>query len=133
MYKNFNLSEEEKKQILEQHKSHGYKKPISEQEEEGDSPTRELIVNELAYASITRYNIDVKINNDYNNEPVELIVTLGPYGDIIDIKIRSNYDKVISDEEAIAFIKQKSEEGYFEGLPLHMSWDIEKKEPFDFE
>jgi hypothetical protein len=133
MYKNFNLSEEEKKQILEQHKSHGYKKPISEQEEEGDSPTRELIVNELAYASITRYNIDVKINNDYNNEPVELIVTLGPYGDIIDIKIRSNYDKVISDEEAIAFIKQKSEEGYFEGLPLRMSWDIEKKEPFDFE
>ena len=31
MYKNFNLTDEERQQILEQHKSHGYKKPLSEQ------------------------------------------------------------------------------------------------------
>lgn len=31
MYKNFNLTEEEKKQILEQHQDKGYKQPISEQ------------------------------------------------------------------------------------------------------
>ena len=31
MYKNFNLTEEERQQIMEQHKSHGYKKPLSEQ------------------------------------------------------------------------------------------------------
>ena len=30
MYKNFNLTEEERKQILESHKSHGYKKPLNE-------------------------------------------------------------------------------------------------------
>ena len=30
MYKNFNISDEEKKQIMEQHKSHGYKQPINE-------------------------------------------------------------------------------------------------------
>lgn len=30
MYKNFNLTDEERKQIMESHKSHGYKKPISE-------------------------------------------------------------------------------------------------------
>jgi len=34
MYKNFNITEEEKKQILESHQSYGYKKPISEQSEE---------------------------------------------------------------------------------------------------
>ena len=31
MYKNFKLTDEERKQILESHSSHGYKKPISEQ------------------------------------------------------------------------------------------------------
>jgi hypothetical protein len=30
MYKNFNLTEEERKQILEMHMSHGYKQPINE-------------------------------------------------------------------------------------------------------
>lgn len=30
MYKNFNLTEQEKKQIMEQHASHGYKQPINE-------------------------------------------------------------------------------------------------------
>jgi hypothetical protein len=32
MYKNFRLTEQEKKQILEQHKSHGYKSKVNEQE-----------------------------------------------------------------------------------------------------
>ena len=32
MYKNFNLTESEKEQILKQHQSHGYKKPLNEQE-----------------------------------------------------------------------------------------------------
>lgn len=31
MYKNFNLTEEEKKQILEQHQNSGYKQPVNEQ------------------------------------------------------------------------------------------------------
>ena len=30
MYKNFNLTDEERKEILESHKSHGYKKPLNE-------------------------------------------------------------------------------------------------------
>jgi hypothetical protein len=30
MYKNFNLTEEERKQIMEMHKSHGYKQPVNE-------------------------------------------------------------------------------------------------------
>lgn len=36
MYKNFKLTDKERLQILEMHQSHGYKKPISEQEEMGD-------------------------------------------------------------------------------------------------
>ena len=30
MYKNFNITDEERQQIMEQHKSHGYKKPLNE-------------------------------------------------------------------------------------------------------
>lgn len=30
MYKNFNLTDEERKEIMESHKSHGYKKPVNE-------------------------------------------------------------------------------------------------------
>ena len=30
MYKNFNLTDEERQQIMESHKSHGYKKPLNE-------------------------------------------------------------------------------------------------------
>jgi hypothetical protein len=30
MYKNFNLTDEERKEIMESHKSHGYKKPLNE-------------------------------------------------------------------------------------------------------
>lgn len=38
MYKNFNLTESEKEQILNQHKEHGYRKPLNEQEYD-DMPT----------------------------------------------------------------------------------------------
>jgi hypothetical protein len=31
MYRNFNLTDEERKQIMEQHAAHGYKKPLNEQ------------------------------------------------------------------------------------------------------
>ena len=34
MYKNFNLTESEKEQILKQHQSYGYKKSLNEQSEE---------------------------------------------------------------------------------------------------
>jgi hypothetical protein len=30
MYKNFNLTDEERKEIMESHKSHGYKKPVND-------------------------------------------------------------------------------------------------------
>ena len=45
MYKNFKLSEEEKKQIMEMHKNHGYKKPLNEIERYTpsiDSPEDEI-------------------------------------------------------------------------------------------
>jgi len=39
MYKNFNVTEEERKQIMEMHQSYGYKKPLDEQVKEIPKPT----------------------------------------------------------------------------------------------
>lgn len=42
MYKNFNLTDEERKQIMEMHKSYGYRKPMNEQEENYDVSEEEV-------------------------------------------------------------------------------------------
>lgn len=61
MYKNFNLTEEERQQIMEQHKSHGYKKPLSEQ-------------SQLAAMKMRDPNFSGKImrkrHDEADNEPV---------------------------------------------------------------
>jgi hypothetical protein len=46
MYKNFKITEEEKKQILESHMSHGYKKPLNNRlinENEPTNPKKEQV------------------------------------------------------------------------------------------
>jgi len=45
MYKNFNLTDEERQQIMEQHKSHGYRKPINEQGGPIDPSSYETNIN----------------------------------------------------------------------------------------
>ena len=47
MYKNFNLTESEKEQILKQHQSHGYKKPLNEQSFEDYSSDMEQPGDEM--------------------------------------------------------------------------------------
>jgi hypothetical protein len=48
MYKNFNLTDEERQQIMEQHKSHGYKKPLNEQSTGQRDPKRIAFFDNLA-------------------------------------------------------------------------------------
>ena len=42
MYKNFKLTDEERKQIMEQHKMHGYKKPLKEDVSMDDAPEDDM-------------------------------------------------------------------------------------------
>jgi len=44
MYKNFNLTESEREQILSMHKEHGYKKPLNEETNQGTNPDVSCLV-----------------------------------------------------------------------------------------
>jgi len=47
MYKNFNLTEQEKQQIMEMHKSHGYKKPLHENHHADNMKVIEKITRDI--------------------------------------------------------------------------------------
>lgn len=55
MYKNLKLTEQEKRQILEMHMSHGYKKLMVEQEEMGDDDnySRSMNVNMVIWSHLS--------------------------------------------------------------------------------
>ena len=130
MYKNFNLSEEEKRQIMEMHKNHGYKKPLNEQEEDNDEEeNHEMKIGNLVFLSTKTFNIDVYTGEDDSSS---FTLTQDYDGNIVDIQIEMNMSDIYSDEELIEFVKQKVEEGHFRGVPHYFSFDMEKGDVFDF-
>ncbi len=46
MYKNFNLTDQERQQIMEMHESHGYKKPINEQHQPSNFKEEQMVDDE---------------------------------------------------------------------------------------
>jgi len=67
MYKNFNLTDEERQQTMEQHKSHGYKKPLNEKmfNDEGEQM--------MSYRQYQDYNkpLERDYEDMYNDEEEE--------------------------------------------------------------
>jgi hypothetical protein len=57
MYKNFKITEEEKKQILESHMSHGYKKPLNEQ---SDDDSTQYTDQETLDSKLEKFAISVE-------------------------------------------------------------------------
>ena len=129
MYKNFNLTDEERKQIMEMHQSHGYKKPLINEEEEEEEEDNEMKIGSLAFLQTKKFSIDV-YTGEYDNSTFTL--TQDYDGNIVDIEVDMNMSDIYSDEQLIEFIKQKAEEGYFRGVPHIVSFDIEKGDIFDF-
>lgn len=130
MYKNFNLSEEEKRQIMEMHKNHGYKKPLNEQEEDNDEEeNHEMKIGNLVFLSTKEFKIDVWTGEGDNSS---FTLTQDYDGNIVDIEIDMNMSDIYSDEQLMEFVKQKAEEGHFRGVPHYFSFDMEKGDVFDF-
>lgn len=131
MYKNFNLTEEEKKQIMKMHKSHGYKKPINEEEEYEDeeSENHEMKIGSLVFLQTKKFNIDVWTGEDDNTS---FTLTQDYDGNIVDIEMDMNMSDIYSDEQLMEFVKQKAEEGHFRGVPHYFSFDMDKGDVFDF-
>jgi hypothetical protein len=131
MYKNFNLTDEERKQIMEMHQTHGYKKPLieEEEEEEEEEEDNEMKIGSLAFLQTKKFSIDVS-TGEYDSSTFTL--TQDYDSNIVDIEVDMNMSDIYSDEQLIEFVKQKAEEGYFRGVPHLVSFDIEKGDVFDF-
>lgn len=129
MYKNFSISEEERKQILESHRNHGYGKPLKEQEESNEN---NLELNDTVYINIDNYDLRVIVDND-EDEEVLINVTVSEEG--------SNYEVIenttnVDDEKIIEFVKsklyndgtKKEYPGVVNGVPIGCLYDMNTKE-----
>jgi hypothetical protein len=131
MYKNFNLTEEEKKQIMKMHKSHGYKKPINEEEEyDGqESESDEISIDPLVFFNLNKFKVALNTNED---DETMIEISLDEDGYIGNIEVDFMMSDKYSEEQLIGFVRKMANEGHFNDVPSYMSFDIEKRKPFDF-
>jgi hypothetical protein len=81
MYKNFNLTESEKEQILKQHQSHGYKKGLNEQSFEDystdmESETKSNDINLQEQLLFIVEHLDGSHTEDSNVTPEKMVEVL---------------------------------------------------------
>lgn len=130
MYKNFKITEEEKQQILESHKKHGYKKPLNEQYEDesmGDdtndgseqdmTPSNGLVVEDHIYIPVESFTVYVTYKEEDGHEEVPVYVsrdenTGNPVFDVNENMMPEGGNP----EDFINAVKQKMGENPFESL-----------------
>jgi hypothetical protein len=120
MYNNFNLTEEERKQIMEMHESQGYKKPLVEQEE--DETETGLSVESFVSLHVEKYGLPINYDGELAAD-----VTLKTDGDgnIVDVIVDDMYTDEIDEETVINFVKEKMEEGHFDSIPTSVSYNLD--------
>jgi hypothetical protein len=95
MYKNFNLTEEERKQIMEMHQSHGYKKPAEE-------------VDETIFDRVALRKLTLKSKWDFSPKHQGISIQ-----DVLDFNPKSvlwaylNLEKISFTDEVLDILKQK--------------------------
>jgi hypothetical protein len=127
MYKNFKLTESEKKQILKQHGKYGYKKPLKESfNDEGDPMMSQKQYNEEGFSdggkfrisnagvTVNNIKIGVELSEDYEGD--DIVFTLKSdrdgnltivdfdnpsYGEIDDEEVREYMESIISSGKLI--------------------------------
>ena len=86
MYKNFNLTDEERKQIMEQHGSFGYKKPKA-LAEEIDSDDEEMELSKLYADDDDDYNDDLKAFDGDKDDYSSAFEDSDDYEDLYDLSV----------------------------------------------
>jgi len=95
MYKNFNLTDEERKQIMEMHQSHGYKKPAEE-------------VDETIFDRVALRKLTLKSKWDFSPKHQGISIQ-----DVLDFNPKSvlwaylNLEKISFTDEVLDILKQK--------------------------
>ena len=98
MYKNFKLTDEERKDIMEAHKSHGYKKPLNEQaqsaQEEIDTDDEEAELRKQYDGDEASYNDELVGFDRDNGDYGAAFDDSDEYEDLYDLSVtRSNMPK----------------------------------------
>jgi uncharacterized protein YkvS len=123
MYKNFNLTDEERKQIMEMHQTHGYKKPLVEQEEEDETETG-LSLESFVSLRVESYGTQI----NYNDELAATVtLQIDEDGNIVDVMVDFMYadEDELDEETVINFVKEKIQEGHFDGVPISVSYNLD--------
>jgi hypothetical protein len=126
MYKNFNITEEERKQIMEMHQTHGYKKPLNEQYEDesmgddtNDGSGQDLEAEDIIYIPIRKFTIYVTSKEEDGFDEVPVIVSVddegNPVFDVDDVMMPEGGNP----EDFINAIKQKMGDHPFKSLNYH--------------
>lgn len=121
MYKNFSISEEERKQILESHRNHGYGKPLKEQEDQYSNDGLEL--NDNVYINVNEYDINLTTSDED-----EILVHVNNSEEGSDFEVIENTSE-IDDEKIIEFVKNKLfNEGLSDKIPTSVIYDLNTNE-----
>jgi hypothetical protein len=136
MYKNFNLTESEKEEILKQHKSYGYGKSLNEQyndgeeinepdmdsepeiEDEGMTPP--LKMDTHVFIPCQKFTVFF-MNEDGGEAYVEFEMSNTK---VIGAKVTHN-ETGVTDREVLGMFSQKIKEGVFSNFPESVTWDMD--------
>jgi hypothetical protein len=130
MYKNFNLSDEEKKQIMEMHKNHGYKKPVNEQEEENQNKQPQFEINS-SIIGIPEYfvlTVNTGVEDEYGDTEefdVKVFVIGGSVENVEFSEDNYNDASPEMEEMIVSFVKEKLNEI---SLPLSFTYNTDNDE-----
>ena len=109
MYKNFNLTESEKEEILNKHKAHGYKKPLNEEEDDDELGTGGVMCRPISgYFHMGPnggyFNVDFAFDPDAGNEMVASCYIHTPNNNI---EVNDDNSYVDLDDELLEIAKQE--------------------------
>ena len=137
MYKNFSLTEKEKKQILEQHGRYGYKKPLKESfNDEGDSMMSQKQYNEEDFSDggkfrisnagvpVNKIMVSVELTEDYENDSVNFTLKSDRDGNLTIVDFNNSSDGEIDDEEVREYMESMIASGKII-VPDFISFDPE--------
>jgi hypothetical protein len=128
MYKNFSLTDKEKKEILEQHGRHGYKQP-KEQISRKKKPLNEQPFGDdgkfmISHAGVpvNKIMVSVELSEDHESDGAEFTLEIGEDGNLMIVDFDNQSYGEIDDEEVKKYMESMIESGEL-NVPDFISFD----------
>ena len=118
MYKNFSLTDKERKEILEQHGRHGYKKPLNEQPFGDDG---KFMISH-AGVPVNKIMVSVELSEDHESDGAEFTLEIDENGNLMIVDFDNQSYGEIDDEEVKKYMESMIESGEL-NVPDFISFD----------